>query len=210
MKKCMRFMFLVSILVGFLFQSAALALEPMTLHWDLSEWKHKEGSDNKAKVKVSSEGLAISVRVKNYCNVVWQDLPSKARYLSDFTITAEVIEFKSGKYGIGLGNRKSDLVFQISHSEAELRHAGGEKVVYIKSKKIDPVSFPAKISLHYNVESGELIGSINGREVIRGNVEEKTNIPKISSISVASLWGCSLWNSQSGHVTFSSLSVEAR
>lgn len=210
MKKYLLIVFITGALVVFVLGTIGMALEPMILQWDLSEWKHQEGSDNKAEVKVSTEGLTIAVREKNFCQVVSQDLPSKTRYLSDFIITAEVMGFKSGKYGVGLGNRKSDLVFQISHSEAELRHAGGEKVVYIKSKKIDPVSFPAKISLHYNVESGELIGSINGREVIRGNVEEKTNIPKISSISVASLWGCSLWNSQSGQVTFSSFSVEAR
>jgi hypothetical protein len=199
-----------ALLLGFGFCSIGMAVDPLALHWDLTEWTDREGKDHNGEVSVSAKGLSIEVKKDNFCIPLWQKLPSKARYLSYFTVSAELVELKGGHCGIGFATEKNDLLFLVSPSKVELRYAGGDKVIYLKEKRIETPSLPANISFSYDTRSGELSGLINGKEVIRGNVEDEPQIPKFSFIRYVTLWDCTKWRQNFARATFLSLDVEAR
>lgn len=199
-----------ALLIGFAFCSTSMAIDPLTLHWDLTEWTDREGKDHNGEISVSAKGLSIEVKKDNFCIPVWQKLPSKARYLSHFKVSAELVEQKGGKCGIGFATEKNDLLFLVFPSKVELRYAGGNRVVRIKEKRTEPLTLPAKISFSYDTRSGELSGSVNGNEVIRGNVEDEPQIPKFSFIRYVTLWDCTKWQQRYARTTFLSLDLEAR
>jgi hypothetical protein len=51
--------------------------------------------------------IAQSTKKDNFCIPVWQKLPSKAHYLSYFTVSAELVELKGEKCGIGFATEKT-------------------------------------------------------------------------------------------------------
>jgi hypothetical protein len=106
--------------------------------------------------------------------------------------------------------RKNDLLLLVFPSKIELRYTGGNRVVRIKEKRTEPLTLPAKISFSYDTRSGELSGSVNGNEVIRGNVEDEPQIPKFSFIRYVTLWDCTKWGQNFARATFLPLDVEAR
>lgn len=208
MKFSLRILGVALVIIVTIACSSSLALEPVTLHWDLSEWW--ERTDSEGKVSISEKGLSIDVKKRNFCIPSWNKLPSKVRYLSDFSASAEIVELQGGRGGVGFATDKNDLLFLVSSTNVELRYAGSGHVIRIKEKKIKNLSLPATIRLDYDTTSGTLIGFINNEEVIRGNVDDKPEIPKISFLRYVVLWGCSDWDKQFAHVTFSTLDVEVK
>jgi len=185
-----------------------IAVEPLDLHWDLSDWR--EVTENEVVVTTSENGLTIKVRKANWCDRRYDELPSKARYLSKFKATAEVESLEGGSCGLFLSNGKVSIVLNVSKTESELRCAASGQVSLVKSAKIKPVNFPATISLAYDTTTGIIEGFLNGEKIIEGNADTLTNMPKISSIRYVGVISCSNWNQTFSTSTYSTLNLEAR
>jgi len=184
-----------------------LAIDPLDLHWDLSQWNNY--STNEVTRTPTSRGLLINVHKKNWCDIAWTELPSKARYLSNFTLTANVENLEGGNCGLSLANKKTSFVFYVSRSNAEIRFAASEKVSRVQTAKLEGITFPATLSLTYNTSTGDIKGSVNNKIVLEVNADDNQSVPKISFISYCGVVLCSPWNSYSAKATFSTLDLKA-
>jgi hypothetical protein len=57
-----------ALMLGFVFCSIGMTVDPLALHWNLTDWTDREGKDHNGEVSVSAKGLSIEVKKEAHPN----------------------------------------------------------------------------------------------------------------------------------------------